>query len=460
MVERMQQLENDAKPFTQSQLPQSGFVECVEAIGKGPWKFIQLRGQSLDIANLPDDDIDLLGGQNSVEALLNSALGWVRERRCHIRVRNRNRDKVEFTIFSIDGRHSILFDLWINLRQFDHRQRCLTYEACSHAVIDSEPSIQRLPVDVEAAVYIQHLLSKKKHLTSERVLQRLSKYAFQCEAEDHLKLSEIIRTMIETKTIQPEAESETISIIEDRIGSPTPQSLNERFNRLIAKAQAQFLGPPRRTRMLTMMGCDGAGKTTLAHTLKENSEEIGRVYTGKHLYRKSLSYKLAVIFIRPLLFQDRERFDEILAPFVYLRGCLGLRLLRLFPKSNRVTLIDRSLIDFLYIDRKSDSPSFSRFLWLTQFFGLRVPNVHCIVSHENVMQRKQEVTAKGHYQYDEDIFQEFAFRCPTDYVAFNNDGELTAAMGSLRGIFHVMQVTQTAPLEEAKPNTESLQEAA
>ncbi len=456
----MAQFEDDTKPSGQYRVPDSGFAECIKALKNGPWKFIQLRGQSVDIANLPDDDIDLLGSQESVEALLKSALEWVRERRCHVRVRSRNRDKVEFTIFSIDGHHSILFDLWVHLRQFHQGQRSLTYDACKHTVIDSEQSIQRFPVEIEACVYLQHLLSKKKNLKSNRVQQRLIDYASQCEAESHYKLSETIHAIIETKTILPAAESETATVIEEQVSAPTLQSLHGRLSRLIAKAQVLLLGPPRRTRLVTMMGCDGAGKTTLAQTLKDNVEDIGGVYTGKHLYRKSLSYKLAVIFIRPLLFQDRERFDEILAPFVYLRGCLGLRLFRLLSNKSRVTLIDRSLIDFLYIDRKSDAPKFSQFRWLSRFFGLRVPNVHCIVSYENVMQRKQEVTAKGHYQYDEDIFQEFAFRCPTDYVAFNNDGALTSATSSLHRVLGEMKVTQTPPVEDSQPVAAHLQKAA
>lgn len=461
MIERMQQIEDDVMSCRQSQSPDAGFVECIEALKSGPWNFIQLRGESVDAANPPDDDIDLLGSPESVETLLSSALEWVRERRCHLRVRSRNQDKIEFTIFSIDGRFSILFDLWITLRQFDHGRCSLTYEACSHAVVDSGSSIQRFSVDIEAAVYIQHLISKKKNLKSPRIQQRLADYAFQCEATDHRELCESMFTILETNTIPPSIVRKLALLIEENLSPPTSQSLSDRLMRLTAKAQAQWLGPPRQTRMLTMMGCDGAGKTTLAHTLKDDSENISKVYTGKHLYRKSLSYKLAVIFIRPLIFQDRERFDEILAPFVYLRGCLGLRLLRLFSKKNRVTLIDRSLIDFLYVDRKSDSPKFSRFRWLTRLFGLRVPNVHCLVSHENVMQRKQEVTAEGHHQYDEDIFQEFALRCPTDYIAFNNDGDLTAATSSLQRIFNTMPVTQASAVEDVKrPAAKFLRKAA
>ena len=52
-----------------------------------------------------------------------------------------------------------------------------------------------------------------------------------------------------------------------------------------------------------------------------------------------------------------------MAPLVYLRGSLGLRL-KLLNASQRILLIDRSLVDFLMIDRKTDHPRFSRCLWL------------------------------------------------------------------------------------------------
>jgi len=66
--------------------------------------------------------------------------------------------------------------------------------------------------------------------------------------------------------------------------------------------------------------------------------------------------------------------------------------------------------------------------------GCRVPTIHCCVSFENVMRRKQEMTAAGHAAYDRDMFLAHTQRVPTDYVGFNNDQTLEAAQAALARI--------------------------
>ncbi len=410
------------------------FAKCLAEIKSGPWKFIQLRGETFAADNLTDDDIDLLGTRESVHLLLKTCFEWVRAGRCHMRIRSRKENKVEFTLFSLDGRQSALFDLWTNLPQLDRGRSSLTYEACQTAVIDSNESIQRLPFEIEACVYIQHLICKKKNLNTPSVQHRLTNYFQRFLESRNVELRDVVSSILLNETLSPTAEQISLEHLNKTLNKSHLKRNQQQTSTIFAKLQAAGIGTPRHSSMVTMIGCDGAGKTTLAHELKKHDTKIGRIKTGKHFYRKSLSYKLAVIFIRPLLFQDRERFDEILAPFVYLRACLGLRLMLLFSSKNNSTLIDRSLIDFLYVDRKTDAPRFSKFYWLRNLFGVRIPNVHCIASHETVMQRKQEVTRQGHFRYDEDMFQEFALRCPTDAVLFNNDGELDASRIAIQRI--------------------------
>ncbi len=436
------------------------FSECLAEIKSGPWKFIQLRGEPFTAENLTDDDIDLLGTRESVERLLKECFDWVRAGRCHARVRSQRANKIEFTLFSRDGRRFALFDLWISLPQLDHGRGSLTYEACQDAVLDANESIQRLPVDLEACVYIQHLVCKKKNLESPRVQQRLTTYLKECLEARSTDVRDAVSSILLNESISQATEQFSISHLMKNLDQGLLERSEGKALAICAKLQASWLRPPRRSRMVTMIGCDGAGKTTLAHALKKEDATIRRIKTGKHLYRKSLSYKLAVIFIRPLLFQDRERFDEILAPFVYLRACLGLRLMLLFSSKGKSTLIDRSLIDFLYVDRKTDSPRFSTFRWLRNIFGVRIPNVHCIASHKTVMQRKQEVTESGHSRYDEDMFQEFALRCPTDATLFNNDGDLKASRIALQQILSRSGVCSSPEGEEGATSEDEISQAA
>jgi hypothetical protein len=175
--------------------------------------------------------------------------------------------------------------------------------------------------------------------------------------------------------------------------------------------------------MVTVMGCDGCGKTSLCRRLASRRADIRGVYTGKHLYRKSLVYKLLVIFVRPLLFQGREKFDDALAPLAYLLACLRLQAKLLLPRTGMV-LIDRSLMDVLFLERKSDAPRFSAWRWLACLFGTRLPHIHFLVPFACLQERKLEVTRAGQMIYDTEVFRHFSRRTPTDYVVFDNRGAL------------------------------------
>ena len=406
-----------------------GLSDCLKQLQQGPWRFLQLRGHPIGDSAIDDDDVDLLGSRESVDRLLDAALGWMRAGKCHLRVTAKKSDKVELTLFSLDGQHQAQFDLWIRLAQFDRGRRQISSDDCASHRVDPQAAIARLPVDLEACVYLQHLICKRKDLASQSVQDRLTSYGDGCRAVGQRDLAALLEQVGSDMQISPAAEQFTLSRLDSTLCLKRCRSS---VRSVLHRFRQTWLSPPRTTSMISIMGCDGAGKTTLAERLAEQSPETLRTFTGKHLYRKSLSYKLAVIFLRPFITRSRERFDEILAPWLYLRACLALSWKLLFHK--RRTLVDRSLVDFLYVDRKTDRPAFCRSSWLIGWIGRRIPTVHCHVSFENVVRRKQEMTAAGHSAYDRDMFDHFTRRVPTDYVAFNNDGLLSESLPALSKI--------------------------
>ncbi|AGK57323.1 hypothetical protein HYPDE_28218 [Hyphomicrobium denitrificans 1NES1] len=181
------------------------------------------------------------------------------------------------------------------------------------------------------------------------------------------------------------------------------------------------------------MGCDGSGKTSIIKRLRESEPERFKSYVGKRLYRNSILYKIAVTLIRPLLFQGREKFDDTLAPFNYLRAAAALPLLNIFSGS-RLTLVDRALTDFLIVNRKSDNPRLHWASGLARIFGQRIPIVHLLVPQERLSQRKREMTKTGHAKYDRMLFDCLSLRTPTMYVLFHNGGGIEKSAASARNI--------------------------
>ncbi len=413
--------------------PREKLLTCLQLFLSGDWAFVQLRGEAPDEKAFDGDDIDLLGAESSVDALLDAAQEWVRDGMCHIRVVRQRQRKLEFFLYSIDGRHSLHFDLWIELPQLDGGRDWLSFDHVTEIARPEDGGFLRLPLDVEASVFVHHLVCKKKALSDPKQQQRLASYTDRCTQEGHTELAQRLTNIRTTGSVSMEDESFTLEVIRNKSaaknGVGRSAAMTHPRNRLVSN----WLAAPRKTGWISIMGCDGAGKTSLATEIAAKGEVIDRVYTGKHLYRKSLLYKLAVIFIRPLTFQSRENFDEVISPLVYLRACFGLRLKILFS-SSKVTFVDRALPDFLYLDRKTDHPKFSRFSWLMRWFGCRIPVAHCLTSFENVQKRKDEVTAAGHKIYDDTMYALHTKNCPTDYVAFNNDGTLEESAATLSRI--------------------------
>jgi len=418
-----------------------GLHTCLARLTQGPWRFIQLRGEPMSEQCIDGDDVDLLGSRPSVNLLCDAAREWVRAGLVHLWVHARKSNKLEWWFFSIDGCHVVRLDIWIELPQIDRGRSALRYDDLSALMSSNNSAIARLPLPVEASIYIHHLICKKKDLRSETVQSRLMQYEKTFHANGEKELADVASEIRATAEIQVVQEALALQRLEAALPRGTKLMRTRRGPLAwLEKLRMAWLDAPRKASVISIMGCDGAGKTTLAHAVKYSLSKPAIVFTGKHLYRKSILYKLAVIFIRPLLMRSRENFDEVLAPLVYLRASLALRLRLLFNrKPTTCTLIDRSLADFLYVNRKTDQPRFSQWGWLTRLFGKRIATVHCMVSFENVMKRKQEMTESGHETYDRQMFEHHTRRSPTNYIAFNNDGSLDESAAALAHLLKLVE---------------------
>jgi thymidylate kinase len=410
---------------------------CLVRLQQGPWKFIQLRGEALDEDAIDGDDIDLLGTRTSVNQLLEAAFAWVRAGECHLRVSARTPHKVALTFFSHDGRHSFDLDLWIELWQINNRTSYLDYACCASIVTDPTAVLQRLPIELEAAIYLHHLISKRKDLAKPGISRRLAQYATQCREINNDILAEALENTATTRRMDEAARMLAAHTVRRHLAVPAPVAFRRKWRKIRDEYRAAWLAAPRKTSILSLMGCDGSGKTTMAHKLMAQRSEISGVLTGKHLYRKSWFYKLLVIFIRPLMLQDREKFDETFAPLAYTRACLGLQL-KLWRRKRGLLLMDRSLADFLFMGRKSEQPGFGRSRWLLHILGRRIPVVHFVMPFECIQERKQEMTRTGHEIYDTAMFQHYTRLAPVDYMVFDNQGDLEASAAALDRIIGQM----------------------
>jgi thymidylate kinase len=398
---------------------------CLERICTGPWKFIQLRGEPLSAGVIDGGDVDLLGTRESVFALLDAVYGWVQQGDCHARIVARDSTKYKLYLFSADGQHQVDFDLWVELKQLFGRTQVLLPEAALARAVPQCASLFRLPLALEVSVYVHHLISKRRlNVFTAGMRERLENYAQTCREG-------VLEPLLNEALRQKQITSALIQFADETLKS-APELYKPSHSDFVMRWKCWRLAPPRQVTWLSLMGGDGCGKTSMAKALQQRrGANSTTIYTGKHLYRKNIFFKLLVIFIRPLLFQDRERFDETLAPLVYGLASIRLRVGLWCASARKLVLMDRSLVDFLMCNRKSDEPSFGRKEWLTRLWGCRIPTVHFFVSYERLAERKQEMTVAGIAKYNQKMFQHFTRRIPTDYVLFNNDGTLEQSADSL-----------------------------
>ncbi len=406
--------------------------------GNGTYQFLLLRETALDLSCVDSGDIDLLGSPQSVNSLLEFAFQLALQGTFHFRVVKRNPRKVALCLFSFDGAHRIELDLWIELWQIDRSARMLCYADCRSKIVAHTGAIFRLPIHLEACIYIHHLASKQRDLSTRGIRHRLKFYRQSLRNNGPTTLTSPLDELIGGGAISNDMLYLTAEMLESQLGATFKRSAGSvRASFLLTKLRAWMLGAPRRTNMIAIMGCDGVGKTSILRALVETSPQVQRLFTGKHLYRKSLIYKLMVALMRPLMRTPREKFDEQFALFAYFRASVALRLKFWYGSVFRrpgLTLIDRSLADFIYVNRKTDEPRFCKGYKISSFIGLRIPVIHLVVDHDILMERKLEFTRKGHEIYDVDMQTFLIDRNPTHYTVFNNSHGLEKSATALSNL--------------------------
>lgn len=427
-------------PGTPSLDPLKKLQSIVPHLYAGQWQLIQLRGAPLSCDDISRGDVDFLTNHASLSQLLTAAYSWVQEGRCHVHIAARDKNKTTLRFISVDGNHWLHLDLWIYLCQIGDKRRCLRFEHCLDILpVPATSSIYRLPLAAEIALYIFHVLAKKKQLSNERVQHRIRNYISQCETHGLTDFANYLLISAETKNLSSaliETAHRTLAGYRLLEKSETVTKSDKFFQ----EAKELWLAAPRQFRAFSVMGCDGSGKTTLIRHLAAKNTHF-RPYTGKRLYRNSLLYKSLVTIVRPLLFTPRDRFDDLLAPFNYFRASLALEAL-LFLRRDVIYCFDRSLIDFLIINRKTDNPRWHNQSWLSGVLGRRIPTFHLIMPYDSLIARKREITPLGHKKYDNAVFSLLAFRVPTDYTLFYNGGDIEISVIALERIINTRRRLQ------------------
>jgi hypothetical protein len=421
-----------------SDAARQGLVASLDALLRpsGVYEFVLLRETPLDERCIDHGDVDLLGTRSSVDAFLRRLDEVCGERGQSFRVRRTNPGKTHVSLLSPGLRHHIEFDLWTDLWQVFRGRHCLRFRDLRHLCASRETCILRLPVDVEFAIYGQHLRCKRKDLGSAGVQARLRFYAAALKGQGRRDLGEAARAIAWRKRLE---ESE-LALFESTLSQVLPgaffaKGLARRWSHASRSFAARRLRRRRLRGVIAVVGADGVGKTTIGAELGSAGPSGGsRHYVvGKSLFRESrLFAKLYALnrrVKRPRRIR-RGRIDDALAPLAFLVATLRLRqCLHL----EGAVLVDRYLPDFLYVKRKTDRPRFSLLAGLLKPLCRPVRVIHLSVPYTALRARKSEITAAGARRYDDEMRAFYCGRGWVDYLRFDNHlpaGEAIAALES------------------------------
>lgn len=395
----------------------TGLADIVEAADRA----VLLR--ETDLGSVIDTgDVDLLVATDSIPSLLDTIDAVAEARHLHYRLLRSGRHKIGVALYSVDVAHCARIDLWLELWQVFGGRAYLRYEDVEELVVRRPDGVPRLPADLEAAVYLQHLSVKGRDPSDPATTARL--IGLRERGLDDPQLSERLDHIVSTGELDAGSVRAAEVHLRRRIGSRIERrGPITRLRRLPYRWRRRRLAR-RSLDVLALVGVDGSGKTSLGETAAA-SLGVDTLLTKK-AYRRSLLFRGIYKANRHTIGRAYEWIDDRLAPLAFVVAAR-----RLPGQAAPGTLLDRCLGDLLVVHRKSEQPRFSVLTALLRDLDRPCTIVHVRASWSTIAARKNEVSKGGHDWYDRSMRRFHLGQLVFDYVAFRNDADLASAAEAL-----------------------------
>ncbi|MBL8812407.1 MAG: hypothetical protein JNM43_19745, partial [Planctomycetaceae bacterium] len=134
---------------------------------------------SREVLRALNQDVDLLVTPDQASELLRLAYEDVLKGRCHVQIESRHRCKIQLILWTTDTSEKLSVDLWLEWNQTLSRRVISTtalHEIRTPATEIPDavlPNVAKLPDDIELALLILHIVTKKRKVVSAMNHRRL-----------------------------------------------------------------------------------------------------------------------------------------------------------------------------------------------------------------------------------------------------------------------------------------------
>lgn len=433
-------------------------ASALGALRQAGTPLILLRERAFDAETAADGgDYDLLAPSQSLPGTVTTLVEALLEWPVSVRIHAAKPEKRLIVLHDADGK-SLQMDLWreqaLEASSAGRPGRVVHESLASSCSLDARTgNVLRLPPWLEVALYLCHLLDKKKELTAPGVQARLKHY-------ENLSPNPDGNAPAATSALRPAlaaiAARRMDAIEAARLGHAVLAEAGL-ITRLAGAGERAPWWWRRRWRSVTrrlgagpviaVQGPDGAGKTTIIEALMQmpraGDADPGRPrlepVVFKRLYRKSIFrwlYK-GVRKLRRLRnrTEPKEVVETALSPFLFIGALVNYRLLRLFTRKRQGALFDRFFSDLLVTNRKSDSAdlTFTRAARLLAPLAPRADLAVLLAAHPEVLRsRKAEMTVANASAYLRLLTRYHVHRPPSDFLVLRTDIPLERSLEVLK----------------------------
>jgi len=353
--------------------------------------FVFIRPKSIKEPDIYSGDFDILIKPECLNLFLVLVHQQCAITGTNFSINRTKKEKTNLILFSSDSENKVEYDLWTELDVKDSSLAKSTHIswdtlATSKNIVQHGTSYE-LEHNFSALFYLSHLYSKNKDLNNQEVQSRLNYFR---ELEGVEDSTQKLLHNVDTKSLLQA--NQTL-----KSQNLFSHSSLDRVHRIYHRFQTDI---SRKSGLLTVVGPDGVGKTTVIEQLEKKYK--AKYFRFKKLFRKAISYKLLLAISKKALEKQegkkiaKNQFDDLQCAKLFWISIPSGYWLALKARFGKKKIIDRFYLDLLIKGSRFLDKEVQLIPQATRWINI-APTPTCIIQldapSDVILARKEELSS-------------------------------------------------------------------